>query len=191
MVTLEAVGICTSTYSGDMAIEEPVPEDSAIEDTENVQYYDEEPGNLLCSSSTISLDGKHLLFFYDCETTGWSHHNDHIIEIASSVMVPDNVSVSTTEFSYLCRTSRHIAAIGIYQYTRYMYNPIYPPVSKKCGITAQILFGQPSFSIVFHEFLEWIKQCVQEASSNNDLYYPGMLQMTVNTLSFTFTFQYW
>ena len=57
MVTLEDVGICTSTYSGDTAIEEPAPEDHAIEDTENC---DEEPGNL--ASSSISLDGKHLLF---------------------------------------------------------------------------------------------------------------------------------
>lgn len=111
MVTLEAVGICTSTYCGDTAMEEPAPEGN-VTDVENIQYFDEEPGNLLSSSSIISLDGKQLLFFYDCETTVGSHHNDHIIEVTSSVMLPDNVSVSKMEFSHLCRTSRHIAAIG-------------------------------------------------------------------------------
>lgn len=61
-------------------------------------------GNLLNSSSTI---GKQLLFFYDCETTGLSHYEDHIIEIASEVIVPDDLSsITKTEFSSLCHTSR-------------------------------------------------------------------------------------
>ena len=43
-----------------------------------------------------------------------------------------------------------------------------------------MLYGQPPFTVVFQQFLEWIKQCVAEACSN-DLYHPGMLQMTANT----------
>ena len=40
-----------------------------------------------------------------------------------------------------------------------------------------MLYGQPPFSVVFKQFLGWIKQYVEEAH-NNDLYHPGKLQMT-------------
>lgn len=56
---------------------------------------------------------------------------------------------------------------------------LYPSVSKKCGITAQMLYGQPPFSVVFQQFMGWIKQCVEEAH-NNDLYHPSKLPMTEN-----------
>ena len=38
-----------------------------------------------------------------------------------------------------------------------------------------MLEGKPPFSTVFRELFEWIEQCVREASSKKDLYYPGML----------------
>ena len=71
-------------------------------------------GNLLTMSSAIPLDGKQLLFLYDCETTGGSHYDEHIIEIASVVIVPDdlNVSITKTEFTSLCHTSRRIHPMG-------------------------------------------------------------------------------
>ena len=46
-------------------------------------------------------------------------------------------------------------------------------VSKKCGITAQMLFGQPPFSVVFKELMLWIKQCVEEARISDAAYHPG------------------
>ena len=64
--------------------------------------------HLLTSSSAIPLDGKQLLFLYDCETTGGSHYDEHIIEIASVVIVPDNLSFTKTEFTSLCHTSHRI-----------------------------------------------------------------------------------
>ena len=109
MVTLEAVGISTATYSADTAMEDATAD--AVDNEEDVNF-DEEPDNSLSTTPTVSLDGKQLLIFYDCETTGGSHYNEHVIEIASTVMVPDNIHISTPEFSSLCRTSRHIAAIG-------------------------------------------------------------------------------
>ena len=57
-------------------------------------------------------DGKPLLFFYDCETTGGSYHRDHITEVAAVVEVPDGVHINTTEYSSLCHTSRHIPRKG-------------------------------------------------------------------------------
>ena len=54
------------------------------------------------------FDGKPLLFLYDCETTGFSYYgSDRIIEIASTILVPDNVpDITDSEFSSLCYTSR-------------------------------------------------------------------------------------
>ena len=69
--------------------------------------------NLLSCSSTIPLNGgKQLLFLYDCETTGLSHYVEHIIEIASVVIVPDDSTITQTEFSSLCYTPRHISPLS-------------------------------------------------------------------------------
>ena len=63
-----------------------------------------------CCSSTspAAFDRTPLLFLYDCETTGLNCRYDHIIEIASVVLVPDNAAASVTksDFSSLCYTSR-------------------------------------------------------------------------------------
>ena len=70
--------------------------------------------NFLTSSATTPLDDgrKQLLFLYDCETTGGSHYEEHIIEIASAVMAPDELSITKMEFTSLCYTSRRIDPIG-------------------------------------------------------------------------------
>ena len=108
MVTLEAVGISTATYSADTAMG-----DATVDDRDNDEdvHLDEELGSL-STTPTVSLDGNPLYIFYDCETTGGSHYNDHIIEAAATVMVPDSISITTPEFSSLYHTSHHIAAIG-------------------------------------------------------------------------------
>ena len=72
-------------------------------------------GNLLSSSSTIPpTDRKQLLFFYKCETTGGSHYEEHIIEIGAAVIVPDHLTstITSTEYSTLCHTSRRIDPNG-------------------------------------------------------------------------------
>lgn len=77
MVTLKAVVICTTTYSANNAAEDKVVEDAGVvKDIDNVQFSDEnQPENLLNSSSTIYPNGKQLVFSYDCETTSGSHYN--------------------------------------------------------------------------------------------------------------------
>lgn len=54
-----------------------------------------------------SDDAHPLLFFYDCETTGFSMYNDNITDIAAKV-VACPVSLQTPIFSSLVRTSRRI-----------------------------------------------------------------------------------
>ena len=60
----------------------------------------------------------------------------------------------------------------------YLY-VLYPSAFMKHGITSEMLVGQPTFSVVFNRLLEWIKQCIKEACSNNDHYYPGKLTVYV------------
>lgn len=117
MVTLQAVGVTTSTYRSDTAL---VEGDTALEDDvvelESMPS-DEEPdsSSLLAYSSTTDPtvdNGEQLLFIYDCETTGGSHLRDHIMELGSVVVAPEGVSISTTEFSSLCHTSQHIVRQG-------------------------------------------------------------------------------
>ena len=62
--------------------------------------------------STNPLNRRQLLFLYDCETTGLSHYYDRIIEIASVVIVPDNLTITQAEFSSLCHTSHRICSGG-------------------------------------------------------------------------------
>ena len=59
-----------------------------------------------------SDDAKPLLFFYDCETTGLSIYNDHIIEIAAQ-LVDCPVPYSNTTFSTLIKTSRRLPTAGM------------------------------------------------------------------------------
>lgn len=58
-------------------------------------------------SKESSDDVKPLLFLYDCETTGLSIYNDHIIEIAAELVD------CPVAFSSLVKTSRRIPAPGI------------------------------------------------------------------------------
>ena len=60
----------------------------------------------------LSSGGTPLLIFYDCESTGGSIHDDHIIEIAAEVVGPEKAFVTTKSFSELCFTSRIIGGIG-------------------------------------------------------------------------------
>ena len=89
-----------------------ISSDSSSDDTINDTSCSDPPiistEHLLTSSSAIPLDRKQLLFLYDCETTGGSHYDEHIIEIASVVIVPDNLSFTKTEFTSLCHTSHRI-----------------------------------------------------------------------------------
>ena len=48
-------------------------------------------------------------------------------------MVPDNIHISTPEFSSLRRTSRHIAAIGKLTTGKIHYNVLIPQYPKNVG----------------------------------------------------------
>ena len=76
------------------------------EEADNSIIFEDSPTDPTVESS------KPLLFLYDCETTGESHLRDHIMDVGSVVLIPDGVSITTTEFCSLCHTSRHICRQG-------------------------------------------------------------------------------
>lgn len=174
MVTLHALGISTSSYAGDTAIPECDDEDEHDDTVEDQQQDEVMPfENITVDSNTHT--GKPLLFMYDCETTGGSFYQDHIMEIGSAVIAPDGVSISNHEFSSLCHTSRHIVRKGlIVVYQLLFFIVIAIIVSEKCGITARDLYNQPNFSTVLKNFIKWIQECLQEAQQEQD-YYPRKL----------------
>ena len=109
MITMQAVGLPTSSYVADTALER----DDRSSDEE---LDDDEPDNPItivnhATGPTVE-NGKPLLLIYDCETTGGSHLRDHIMEVGSVVLIPDGVSISNAEFSSLCHTSLHITRQG-------------------------------------------------------------------------------
>ena len=109
MVTMQAVGLPTSSYVADTALEtEDKPSDDESEDDEP-----ENPITIVSHATGPTIEnGKPLLFIYDCKTTGGSHLRDHIMEVGSVVSIPDGVSISNSEFSSLCHTSLHITCQG-------------------------------------------------------------------------------
>ena len=166
---MHAFGISTSTYGGDTAIPEcdDDGDDEAVEDQQQDEVTPFE--NIAVDFNTRT--GNPLLFLYDCETTGGSFHQDHIMEIGSTVIIPDGVSISNEEFCSLCHTSRHIVCKGLLLYISKLSLLCVITVSEKCGITARDLYNQPTFSTVFKNFMKWIQECLQEAQQEQD-YYP-------------------
>ncbi len=63
------------------------------------------------SSDYDMEDQQPLLILFDCETTGFSIYNDHIIDIAAKV-IASPVPVSHPSFSSLVRTAKNIPGPG-------------------------------------------------------------------------------
>ena len=118
------------------------------------------------------LDGKPLLFMYDCESTGGSIYQDHIVEMAAVVLAPDDVIISETSFSQLCKTSLPISTVGNNIILLHLFSPL--TVKKKCGICNYLPLNERPFDAVFPEFLRWVEECLKDAGESTDTsFYPG------------------
>ena len=166
MTTLKAAGYSTAEYVGtglgDDNEEQVEEEDGSDIEKERDEEGDQSIGRAACgegelipsedsflpSDEGLPYDDMHpLLIFYDYEATGGSIYNDNIIEVATKVIgVPHTVNIACRDFSSLSNTSRRIIKA----------------VQDKCGITVQMLDGQPSFPAVLEMFLQWISNVVEE-----------------------------
>ena len=178
MATLQYVGIDTSLYTSQTAVppdsldsdDNRSPEDRLSNDCDN----DESIVQLDDGVDVTPNDSEPLLFFYECETTGGSYHQDHIIEVAATVVVPDGLHITSTQFPVY---TIHLATLPgkvINTYVPLMHH-FFLPVSKKCGITPYMLYNQPMFSTVLQKLLQWISSCVGEAEQQkSSSHHPGM-----------------
>ena len=137
MTTLKAAGYSTGEYVG-TGLGDDEEEEQLTGD--GVAYSEQE---LVPSDDSFYHHMKVFLMmtctpyssFYDCEATGGS-----IYEIAAKVIgVPDTVNTACREFSSFSNTSQ---------------------LKDKCGITVQMLYGQPSFPAVLEMFLQWINDVI-------------------------------
>ena len=86
-------------------------------ETEDTEYEDIEveayPMDTNPEASINSENSTNLIFFYDCETTGFSIYDDHIIEVAAKVWIDINpIPCSKPSYSSLVRTPRNIPRRG-------------------------------------------------------------------------------
>lgn len=113
MEALQGAGNVVGEYVGDGQGE--------FEDTTRIVDFDEQIeasrdadwGDDSTESMEVSNDDstKPLLLLYDCESTGLSIYNEHIIEIAAEVVDPP-ASYSNTTFTSLVKTARSIPSPG-------------------------------------------------------------------------------
>ena len=106
MEALQSAGSAVGEYVGDGQGESDHVAQAVVVDADlvvDVQLEDENEDSI--------DDADPLLFLYDCETTGLSIYNDHIIEIAA-VLINCPVPYNNTSFSSLVKTSRRIPTPG-------------------------------------------------------------------------------
>lgn len=123
------------------------------------------------------MDGHPLLFFYDCETTGFSVYNEHITEIAAKVVGFPLSLLSRPAFSSLVMTTRNIPKVGEYMYIQYYGEVDYDfltTVSRITGITTSMLSSERPPSVVLSDFLQWLLITTDEVTESTDItHYPG------------------
>ena len=105
MATLVEAGCAVGEYVGDGHGE---TESSLVEaPTEEVDVTDDDE-----EEEQSTADDQHpLLVLFDCETTGFSIYNDHIIDIAAKI-IASPVPMSQPTFSSLIRTPKNIPKPG-------------------------------------------------------------------------------
>lgn len=108
MEALGGLGNVVGKYVGDGQGEVVDSETQAVD--MDIVGADSEVYDLSAEQNEASTDNADpLLFLYDCETTGLSIYNEHIVEIAAEVV---NCDHSDATFSSLVKTSRRIPTAG-------------------------------------------------------------------------------
>lgn len=120
----------------------------------------------------VSDEAEPLLIFYDCEATGFSIYQEHIIEIAAEVYqcpVPHR----ETTFSSLIKTARRIQSKGIVLYIQ-LFNFWISLAFQAHKISATMIRCERPLSVVFPLFLRWIETLTVAVTDGTGIpHYPG------------------
>ena len=68
---------------------------------------DAEPSLDITPADDTTADAHPLLFFFDCETTGFSILSDHIMEIAAKVVAIPQASISKPAYQSCTHSKKH------------------------------------------------------------------------------------
>ena len=113
MVSLKGLGNVVGEYVGDGKGEaENEAQTSYLDELLDVGVEQDVDGEVESKEEDDISDLQPLVIAYDCETTGLSIYNDHVIEIAAEV-VQCPVPYSKTTYCTLVKTSRRIPAAGV------------------------------------------------------------------------------
>lgn len=173
METLRGLGSAVGAYVGDglgesdVTTQVPTATDPDVVDAD-IEDDDEE------EDQDDNNAAYPLLFFYDCESTGFSIYHDHLTEIAAKVVLSP-VPLSTPTFSSLVKTSRRIPSAGTHnasiQYIEYF---LFLKVTKLTGISTTMLRREEALSVVFPRFMKWLVSTTSEVNSATGIpHYPG------------------
>lgn len=114
-----------------------------------------------------------LLILYDCETTGFSIYDEHIIEVAAKIINCPTVHNGLT-FSSLVRTARRIQAKGKFTINPCSLVDTHSIAVKVHKIRATMLLGEKPLSIVLPELIKWISTVTADVSeATGSPHYPG------------------
>ena len=185
MAHLRDVGHAVGEYVGDgqgdgeVEVDMEVPPDRDGESDADDSLNDE--------AEDSTGNARPLLFFYDCEATGFSIYDDNITEIAAKVVGVPLSSVSKPSFSSFVHTPRSIPKRGIYHNYNADYQKMYNvqeyffAVSDITGITAALLRHEQPLSLVLKEFWRWLSVTIRElAESLGVPHTPGTLTAYVS-----------
>lgn len=109
------VGEYVGNGKGDTVLEDCVGEGGNDTEEEDSEYADPDLDveGVEGHSGEDSCEDTHpLLFFYDCEATGFSIYDDHLTEIAAKVVGVPLSCVTNPSFSSLVHTPRNIPKKG-------------------------------------------------------------------------------
>ena len=134
MDILQASGVSTSSYKGDSLLDDESSDedyDGSYNENDDA-FFSEVVATAVSNADTAENDDSTvfdadecnsdpnnylpLLFMFDCETTGLSIYQDHIVELAAQVVVPEGASLGTTEFTTLCYIAQRIPKVIVCMY---------------------------------------------------------------------------
>jgi len=181
MFLLQNAGVSTARYQSDSAI----PLDEVGEQVQAGDISDNEPRfeDLDEFLECTEPDGDPLLFAFDCEATGGSFYVDHIIEMAAVVIAPDNVIVTETSFSQLCKASRPNCACGNNKW--YLFSLLTAKTLSK--INNLSLLSERSVDLVFQSFCTGLKPALRKSMNHPRRHFIHIFCLDVSHCNFITT----
>ena len=118
------------------------------------------------------VDKSPLYFFYDCETTGLSHQDDGIIEVAALIYTRNlKAQLHPGQIAKLSQVGgEHVQSLC------HCTIPLHPVAAQMTGLTLADLQDQPLLEEVLQTLFDWITKKISKANSFSAMkYFPVLV----------------